>query len=169
MKNTLLLCCLLVAALFTSCLEEDTGLGEMESVRELVNYEAVVNGTGLPRVVELRNAIYTNTKTGESQEKSLGHIQISFFPCGYDWCRSRTDDCGASGSLEYLYKDTNDGETIAFRDFTYIPVFKDWAEEANFHYNRDGADLKFDCVDCDGETSDGFAYTDRRVILRVIE
>lgn len=169
MKNILLLCCLIMAGLLTGCLEEDAGLGEMESVRELVNYEAVVNGTGLPRVVELRHAVYTNSKNGETQEESLGHIQISFFPCGYEWCRSRTDDCGASGTLEYLYKDQANGEIIAFRDFTHIPVFKDWAEDATFQYNRDGADLKLDCSNCEGETSNGFAYTDRRVILRVIE
>jgi len=49
MKNILFLCCLMMTAFFTSCLEEDAGLGEMESVRELINYEAVANFPPVPR------------------------------------------------------------------------------------------------------------------------
>jgi len=159
----------MMTAFFTSCLEEDAGLGEMESVRELINYEAVANGTGLPREVEVRNAVYTNTKTGDIREETLGHVRVRFSPCAENWCRARTDDCGASGYLDYLYEDTDQGETIAFRDLDFIPVFKDWADGAVFNFNRDGAELNFDCTDCDGEMSNGFVYTDRRVVLRVIE
>jgi|GEM_PF-2011348 len=169
MENILLLSCLLLGALFTSCLEEDPGLDDMDSVRELTNYETVMNGSGLPREIEIRNAVYTNSKNGETKEVSLGHVTMRFSPCADAWCRARTDDCGASANLDYLYEEGSEGSTIAFRDLAFVPTFRDWAATAVFRFDREGAELEFNCTDCDGETSEGFVYTDRKIITRVIE
>ncbi|WP_020566756.1 hypothetical protein [Neolewinella persica] len=170
MRNLLLLAgVLLLAATFSSCLEETDSFINSEGVEQLSRYEAAINGTGLPREAELRNAVFTNTKNGQSIEVSLGHIRIGFFLCGDSWCRARTDDCGQSANLDYQYRVEGDQEKIAFQDFEFIPIFKDWAENADFNFNRNGADLKFDCTDCPGRTSDGFEFTDRRVVLRVIQ
>ena len=167
-KLLLLTGCLLLAVTFSSCLEETGTFITSDGAEQLSRYEAAINGAGLPREAELRNAVYTNTKNGQSIEVSLGHIRIGFFLCGDDWCRARTDDCGQSAYLDYQYRVEGDQEKIAFQDFEFIPLFKDWAENADFNFNRNGADLKFDCTECPGSTSNGFEYTDRRVVLQVV-
>lgn len=168
MKNILLFCAFLfTAATFTSCIEEDPGLNGMESVQELNRHEALYNGTGLPRGMEMISVEYQN-KTGGTQVEPLPHVVILFDLCADEWCQAETDDCGSTAEVAFSFKEETDNSTLSFDALTNSPTLNDWAAQQVFKFERERLDVTLSCTECPGETRDGFEYTDRVVKLKAV-
>ncbi|WP_273446093.1 hypothetical protein [Neolewinella agarilytica] len=163
-----LLLCLLTGALFTSCLEEDSGLAGMMTVDDFANQEEVLAGTGLPKTAFLETVTYTG-KESESRTESLGHVEMRFRNCADEWCKALVDDCGISSGVDFSYTDDGGAKKMGFDAYSTSPAVSQWAvPNRAFDFERDGANLTLSCFDCPGTTSDGFEFTDRKVTLRVV-
>ncbi len=168
MKNILLFCAFLfTAATFTSCIEEDPGLNGMESVQELNLHEALYNGTGLPRGLEMISVEY-QSKTGETQLESLPHVVILFDQCADEWCKATTDDCGATAEVAFSFKEETGNSTLSFDALTNSPTLNEWAARQVFEFERERLDVTLSCTECLGTTRDGFEYTNRTVKLKAV-
>lgn len=158
---------LFVASIAFSCIEEDTGLAEMQTIQELNLYEQLANGTGLPRGVEMKSVTFTN-KEGETTTEELPHVRIFFRTCDAEWCKAQTDDCGASQDVSYSFDDTEANAKLRFDGYQNVPALGLWAGTETFDFDRDGVHIKLSCEECPGTSNRGFRYDHREVALRVV-
>jgi len=169
MKNAYLFFSLvLLAGTFTSCLTEDNGLAGMLTVEGLNNYEQVLEGTGLPKIVTMKTVVFTS-KTGQVVEMDLPHVNLYFTACDDVWCKADTDDCGISNEVSYKYDDSAEVTTMRLDSYSAVPAVSLWAGTATFDFVRDGATMSLNCATCPGITNDGFEYNGRKVTFDVLQ
>lgn len=169
MKNAyLFFSLLLLAGTFTSCLTEDNGLGGMLTLEELNNYEQVLEGTGLPKIVVMKTVVFTS-KTGRVVEMELPHVNLFFSDCDDVWCKADTDDCGISNEVSYKFDDSAEVTTMRLDSYSAVPAVSLWAGTATFDFVREGASMTLSCSTCPGIADDGFEYDDRKVTFEVLQ
>jgi len=167
-----LLLCFFSALLFTACLEEDSGFGDMLLTSDFnptgVPSVAILEGKGLPQEVEIQVVTFFDDK-GDVVLEQHTHIGMEFRACDEGWCKARVDDCGIANRIKYSYEENDAEKLMKFTDFNSSPAVRDWAiEGAPFKFERENAKASLTCESCPGRTADGTEFVGRRVDLRVI-
>lgn len=164
-----LLACATLLFTFTSCIEEDSGMDDLFLFEgELVANEAVLNGTGMPKVAHLESITYTSKVHGEITNH-LGHVEVSFRNCGEEWCNALLNDCGQSSDFGFAFAGEAGVETIEFDDFASARPIQRFAEkDLQFAFSRNGVDILLSCADCPGVTPGGESYEGRTVSMKAV-
>ncbi|MTB51746.1 hypothetical protein [Lewinella sp. W8] len=165
MKQKLYLLTLLIAALFTSCLEEENSMVGTFEIGE--PSAAVLTGTGLPKTVVLQSVTFS-TKKGDEVTRNLPHVDMEFSNCGGEWCQSLVNDCGIASRMQFSFEETEEGlKSMSFDAYSRVPSVAVWAYPGKFAFDRTGANLTLHCSDCPGNIN-GFEYEQRTVSMRVV-
>lgn len=168
MNWKVLLLSLFSFALFTACLEEDSGLTEMIAMEPYTINVAAQEGTGLPNAVIIERVVFTDDKGDEIWNQGM-HVQMAFNPCSSGWCKAEVDDCGVNSRVKYNYAETGSSASINFADFSTSFTVGGWAVEgAPFRFERDKAKILLTCENCPGNISSGASFTKREIALKVI-
>lgn len=165
MKNTLLLfSCLVMAATFSSCIEDQYGLTGMQDAPTPTHIQP--DATGLPVSVTMQSVVFTS-KTGVTSVQELPHVVMVFTNCDDVWCKALTDDCGNPDDVSYNFDDSAAVPTMRIDSYATVPAVGIWAGTATFDFAREGTAMTLSCSDCPGITQDGFEYLDRKVSFKV--
>ena len=157
----------LVAATFTSCLDEDGNFLGMDLDQTMTPDEAARTGTDMPRVAYLKSVTYLNKQNQTVDD--LDHLEVRFSGCNESWCRASTDDCGDTSGFTYRYRNSEAGKTIQLDNFSNAPAISNWAEEGrDFTFTRTGTDIEISCADCPGVSPFGTEYDGKIVSLQAV-